>query len=564
MQIEIEGKQEMKIVEILKKYQTIIFILILIILLIIKISIVQVQPIVAGYSMIYDDQLMVEQADSIVSGKWLGEYDSRTLTKGIFTPLFMALTYILNVPFLIGKEIFYGIACIILILVLSKKIKNKIALTLIYLVLIINPIEYSAQMSRAYRDGLYMSLIILLVALLMGIFFNRKQKAKKQIIYFIGLGLTFSATYLCREETIWLLPFILIYSLATIIPNYLNKKILLYLIPIIITLISINIVCAINYKYYGVYTLNQYWGKAFQSAYGALLRVKPEEEIKTVPITGETMQRIYEVSPKFAELKDFLEGEKGDEWRDIGITVEGELTGGYVQWAIMDGVQSLGHYDTATKAEEYYTELADEINKLCDEGVLESRCGEIASNSCYFNIIDLIKLIFKMPESIKYEYSLEDINMMVINPQIIGIEEERQIFEKITNQPIETIGHYVQDGNGIKIKIIQTIKYIFEIINPYLFYISIIIFIILIIVNMRSLKLIYEELVTLIMLACLYLSRIYIITFTKEMMFAEALNTSYLGCIYAIQSLFGILSIYFLIKNLYQKFRKNRKTKIKK
>lgn len=101
----------MKILGKLSKYKLILF---LIALLIIKIIIVQIQPIVAKYSMIYDDQLMVEQANSIVSGNWLGEYDSRTLTKGAFTPLFIALTYILNIPFLIGKEIFYGIACIFL------------------------------------------------------------------------------------------------------------------------------------------------------------------------------------------------------------------------------------------------------------------------------------------------------------------------------------------------------------------------------------------------------------------------------------------------------------------
>ena len=103
------------------------------------------------------------------------------------------------------------------------------------------------------------------------------------------------------------MPFILVITIATIIPKYLNKKIFLFIIPIAITLLLTNVVCAINYKYYGVYTLNQYWGKAFKSAYGALLNVMPKEEKRRVPITRETMNRIYEVSPKFAELKDFFD-----------------------------------------------------------------------------------------------------------------------------------------------------------------------------------------------------------------------------------------------------------------
>ena len=546
-----------KILEKVKKYR---LILILILLLIIKLIIVQVQPIASKYTMIYDDQLMVEQANSIVSGKWLGEYNSKTLTKGVVTPLFIALIYILHIPFLMGKEIFYGIACIVVIVVLSKKIKSKVALILIYTVILINPIQYSAQLSRVYRDGIYAALILYLLAFLIAIFINKKENCKKQVKYFIGLGIAFSATYLCREETIWLLPGILIITLVTIIPNYFNKKILLYLIPIMITVISINIICILNYKYYGVYILNQYWGKSFQSAYGALLRVKPEKEKQRVPITRETMNRLYEVSPKFAELKDFLEGKEGDNWREIGITVEGEMTGAYVQWALMDAVESEGYYETATKAEQYYTDLANEINKLCDDGIIESRTQRIVSNSCYFNLQDIIKTIIKMPETIEYQYSLKDISMMVINPgQVIGGEEGKATFEKMTNQPIVTMGYYTQKINSTRIRIIEKIEKIYEYVNPYLFYISIVAATIFVLYNIKRLKEIYEECIILLVLASLYASRIFIITFTKEMMFEEALNISYLACIYNIQYLFGVISITFLIGSFRRKYNVQRK-----
>lgn len=548
---------ENKILEKIKKYR---LILILILLLIIKLIIVQVQPIASKYTMIYDDQLMVEQANNIVSGNWLGEYNSRTLTKGVFTPLFIALMYILHIPFLMGKEIFYGIACIVFTIIISKRIRSKAVLISIYAVILINPVEYSAQLSRVYRDGIYAGLILFLLAFLIGIFVNRKEDGKKQAKYFIGLGITFSATYLCREETIWLLPCILIVTLATIIPNYFNKKILLYLIPIVITVISINLICMLNYKYYGVYTLNQYWGKAFQLAYGALLRVKPEEEKQRVPITRETMNRLYEVSPKFAELKDFLEGEEGDEWREIGITVEGEMTGAYVQWALMDAVESLGYYETATKAEQYYIELSNEINQLCDDGVIECRKQKIVSNSCYFDLKDIIKTITKMPETIQYQYSLKDISMMVINPgQIIGLEEGKATFEKMTNQPIVTMGYYTQKINSKRIRIIEKIEKIYEYINPYLFYISIIATIVFVLCNIKRLKEIYEECIILLAVSSLYASRIFIITFTKEMMFEEALNTSYLACIYDIQYLFGIIAILFLIKDFRSKYNKRNR-----
>lgn len=311
--------------------------------------------------MIYDDQLMCEQANSIVSGDWLVEYNSKTLTKGVFTPLFIALTYFLNIPFLMGKEIFYGISYIVFTLIISKKIKNKFALILIYLVILLNPVEYSAQLSIAYR------------------------------------------------------------------------------------------------------------------------------------------------------------------------------------------------------AEEYYIELADEINKLCDDGAIESRSGKIVSNSCYFDLGDIIETIIKMPETIKYQYSLDDVSMMVINSEeIIGLEVEKEKFEKITNQPVVTFEYYFQKSNSMKIKILEIIKNIYESVNPYLFYMSVVALIVLILCNINKLNKIYEEIIILLSLVILYASRIFIITFTKEMMFEEAFNVSYLSCIYGIQFLFGIISIVFLIKDFRSRFNERR------
>ena len=51
----------------------------------------------------------------------------------------------------------------------------------------------------------------------------------KQLKYFIGLGTTISALYLCREESIWIFPFIIIATIITIISiikdlNIKNKK----------------------------------------------------------------------------------------------------------------------------------------------------------------------------------------------------------------------------------------------------------------------------------------------------------------------------------------------------
>ena len=47
-------------------------------------------PIFLSTNMGYDDVLMVNQAESLIDGNWLGEYDDKTLTKGVYYPFFIA------------------------------------------------------------------------------------------------------------------------------------------------------------------------------------------------------------------------------------------------------------------------------------------------------------------------------------------------------------------------------------------------------------------------------------------------------------------------------------------
>ena len=156
-------------------YKKILLGIITVLIILIQLYLISVQPINA-VNMPYDDNLMIEQAKNILAGKWLGEYNCLTLVKGVFTPIFIAFSHILHIPFLIAQDIFYILACFTLIFVLRKKIKSKIIALLGFTFLIFHPIIYSLHMCRVYRDGLYMSLIIYLLAFTIRIIFKSKRK----------------------------------------------------------------------------------------------------------------------------------------------------------------------------------------------------------------------------------------------------------------------------------------------------------------------------------------------------------------------------------------------------
>ena len=547
----------------LKKYK---WLIIIILICIIKIIFTSVQDINANISLLYDDTLIVKQANSIISGNWLGEYNCLTLVKGAFAPLFIAFLNIIQVPFLVGQEIFYDISIIFLTLVLNKRIKNKKALVIISIVLLINPIMYCSELIRVYRDGIYVSLIVFLIALTIGIFFNRKEKIKKIVLYQIGLGLDLSAIYLCREEFIWIIPYLMGTVIITIwyilkdkeLSNKV-KRVSTYFIPICILTISILTIMSINYKYYGVFQLNQYWGKEFKEAYGALTRIKVEEKRK-VPITREALSIAYKISPTFAELKDYLEGEEGKKWAMCGDGDSIEIQGGWIHWAIIRAVESKGYYKDAKTANEFYKRVSDEINKACDEGILDSYPKRV-SNTGRFDFEDIINTFKKSIDTIKYQSQYYLVKIKGSAPRIINENDEEIVktFQDVTNQNAISGDTYKGVKNKIKVNVLNSILKIYKKINPILFWSSICISIIYIINNFIK-KEKKEYVWILLGLWGMYYSRIFIITFTNVTMYTEAINISYLAPAYMIQILVSILTILLLLKNIDNKIiKKDRK-----
>ena len=157
----------------------VILLIISIIAIVIFFALISVQPLNAKVGAIYDDNLMIYLADNIIQGKWLGEYSNMTLIKGVFTPIFIAMLYFLKIPFLTGQMIFYLLAIICFVLIIKRIVKNKYILLVMFLYLLYNPIMYSTELCRVYRDGIYTSLIIFLISSIIGIFLERKENCFK-------------------------------------------------------------------------------------------------------------------------------------------------------------------------------------------------------------------------------------------------------------------------------------------------------------------------------------------------------------------------------------------------
>jgi hypothetical protein len=85
---------------------------------------------------------------------------------------------------------------------------------------------------------------------------------------------------------------------------------------------------------------------------------------------------MYRVSPTFAELRPFLDGGIGRDWAESSEALtrrppkELQIGGGWMIWALRDSVAAAGHGQNAKRAQKFYRQMADEINRACDDGRL--------------------------------------------------------------------------------------------------------------------------------------------------------------------------------------------------
>lgn len=139
--------------------------------------------------------------------------------------------------------------------------------------------------------------------------------------------------------------------------------------------------------------------------------------------------------------------------------------------------------------------------------------------------------------------------------------EKMKIVEEITLTDTVSKYTYESDLNANRIGILQKIKDIHEKINPYLFWESIILSVVFIVLSIIRKKKNGEKIILLVGLAGIYLCRIFIISFTYITMYTVAVNVMYLSITYVVQMLFSLLVNIFVIQEIME-IIKNKVLKI--
>ncbi len=360
---------------------TIIFFLSILILIVVRVDIIMDFPINGYIDYVDDDQLQVHQAKSIMEGNWLGTYGYNTLLKGPVFPLFLALIATFKIPYIFSITVAYIIACCFFIYSIKDVIKNKLALLIIFVCMLFNPIMFSYDFQRVYRNSLTPTLAVALISFFNIVLINRSgNKIFKYLFGIIFASIIFPFFYYIREDSIWIVPFVLFYSFIIIVSNIREMikykcvkfikilKTILVVLPLITLIIFEQIIGSINLSHYGGKIVNQSDFESLNNVIHTMNIVKNVDGNKEVTNSREKIKMLYTISPSLALIKENFEF-------SMDILTGGkdrEISDGMFLWGFLSGV-SMSWYSTYQEQNELFKNIDSEIKIAIENNTLETQ-----------------------------------------------------------------------------------------------------------------------------------------------------------------------------------------------
>ncbi|MCR5209016.1 MAG: hypothetical protein K6C99_02250 [Lachnospiraceae bacterium] len=355
-----------------KKYIDRIIFGVLALLTLFRIGLYLRTPLFVAPSQVSDDALLMDYTMSLLDGEWLGVYDCQTLTKGISYSLFIVLCNRILIPYTFGLALLTVGACFAMCKAIAP-VSNRYFCYILYLLLLYSPVHFTVSISqRIYRNAILPYTTLLLFACITAIFIRRSRSFLNLLPWALTGGLTLWFFWNIKEDSIWVLPYIIVITLISFIDIFLHNKkavvslVCAFAIPFICLMAGNGILRAINHSHYGLSIINDREEGAFAEMMTSIYSIADDSEHdSSVWITSNMMEQAYEASPSLAELRaDMSESTDLDNGN-------GEVEGDLLIWKIRYVMQKNGKYDSAAKASDYCAKVNGELSEAFADGRLK-------------------------------------------------------------------------------------------------------------------------------------------------------------------------------------------------
>jgi hypothetical protein len=260
-----------------------------------------------------DDLFYAKATHYLIHGEWMGPYSELTLIKAPFYSFFIVASFLSGLPLMLNETIFFILACVLMFIAIKPLVKNEWLRILIVFGSLFSPSSLATVWNlRVYREFIYFSVTLYVLAFSCGFFIRLKQPIETLIHG--ELDSVFRWALLCfprRKHLDYPVMFLFLLSCGLFIwkrisTNKLGKTLLTFSI-VVIWYVPILIVSFLNYSNYGFWGITETTDKDFTRVLNALSSIKTSQWYPYSPVTKESFEKAYAVSPLLNGLKDQID-----------------------------------------------------------------------------------------------------------------------------------------------------------------------------------------------------------------------------------------------------------------
>lgn len=327
-----------------------------------------------------DDALYVTRAYEFLSGNGWGDYDAYVLAKHPGMSLWLIGSRLLGIPYLLGLNLLYGLAGLLLVQALSKLDIHKCILFIAYLIYLFNPVTLSIGWALVMREALSSIVIVTLIAFSLKILLSLKNNYFP-LGWISGWILLFVFGQVLREEDSLLWIYLVLFLVAIFLSNgglqsqklVFRVGLLLLVLATLSTSLFSYAVRSHNEKQYGMPIMNDFNEGEFPRLMATLRSIESPVDNRLVMLPQEVIKRLAPMIPQFAPVLERLPtpGSQTFSCKLQGVCTE--WSNAWMPWAVKKAAADVGLTPTLNEGQNYFKSIRKQVEALCASGELLCR-----------------------------------------------------------------------------------------------------------------------------------------------------------------------------------------------
>ena len=329
----------------------------------------------------FDDSLYVSRAYAFLTGNSWGPYDPYVLAKLPGMSLWLVASRWLGIPYLLGINLLYCLAGLLLVSAAERSGFEKKVLLLAYILFLYNPVTFSVGWALVMREALSTVLMIAILGVSLQILVSSKDRLC--LGWILCWGLLFAFGQLLREEDSILWAYLILFAAVAIwvrldpFKQLINFRFafLLLAIPILLTSLAGYGARSYNHSLYGSPIINDFSEGEFPRLMAALRGIDSSVENRLVMLPQDVIHRLRPLVPDFVPVLDRLPAPGIHTFSCKLHGVCSEWSNGWMPWWVKRASAEAGLTPTLPAAQAYFKSIREQIENLCGSKKLSCRAS---------------------------------------------------------------------------------------------------------------------------------------------------------------------------------------------